>query len=168
MFKNLALTGLALVWAVNSASAQAPSHGAGSGASIPPAVSHAPPDAEAMKVLTERIRGGAVPSASGALPAMTGGSTRDAGSTSANATADSPAVALGWHYFHATNCSWYTDGTNNYFYVWPSEGGYWYSVNNIYIADALAISCVHGNYEAVYVNNATTGAFIETFSYNFQ
>ena len=36
------------------------------------------------------------------------------------ATLKSPGgVALGWNYFHATNCQWFFDGTNNWITVFP-------------------------------------------------
>ena len=77
-------------------------------------------------------------------------------------------VSAGWNYFHVYNCSWYQDSSGNqYFFVYPSEGGYWYSVNNLYVIPGLQTSCVNGNWEAVYVTNTSTGACDQTFSYPY-
>jgi len=78
-------------------------------------------------------------------------------------------VSAGWNYFHAYNCEWYVDSSGNqYFFVYPSEGGYWYSVNNLYAIPGLQTSCVNGNWEAVYVTNTSTGAFDYAVSYPFR
>jgi hypothetical protein len=85
------------------------------------------------------------------------------------ATLDGPGnTPTGWNVFHATNCEWYTDGTNNYLFVFPQEGGYWYVVNNIYVTDTFETGCVNGNYEATYVVNSTTGAFTNLVTYPYK
>jgi len=68
-------------------------------------------------------------------------------------------VPLGWNYFHATNCQWITDGVNNFLYVLPSEGGFWFYVNNVYAAHTFLTPCVNGNWAAVHVINSATGDF---------
>lgn len=161
MHKYLVVAGLALVGTASLAAAQMPGESSVNTSTSTPTPA-APPSPEVMKALTQQITKsrGAAASANGVLPSMTGGT---------HIVSSSPlAVTLGWHYFHAYNCSWYTDGTNNFFFVWPSEGGYWYTVNNLYTEGALATSCVHGYWNAVYVVNATSGAYNETYSYNFQ
>lgn len=94
----------------------------------------------------------------GAAPVMVSGGV----------AANGAPASAGWNYFHAYYCSWYLDSSGNqYFYVWPSEGGYWYAVNNLYAAQGLQISCANGNWEAVYVTNTSSGAFDETYSYPY-
>jgi hypothetical protein len=164
MHKYLVVAGLALVGTASLAAAQTSGESpAGNTSTSNPPPLAAPPSPEVMKALSQQITNsrGAAASANGVLPPMTGGGS-NTGSSSA------PAVALGWHYFHETNCSWYSDGTNNFFYVWPSEGGYWYTVNNLYTEVALTTSCVHGYWEALYVVDTVTGRYTETYSYNFQ
>jgi hypothetical protein len=77
-------------------------------------------------------------------------------------------VALGWNYFHATNCQWYFDGSNNYLYVIPSEGGFWVYRNNIYAAQTFLTGCVNGYWSAVHVINGTTGDFDSVYTYAFK
>ena len=77
-------------------------------------------------------------------------------------------VALGWNYFHATNCEWYTDGSNQYLYVFPSEGGFWFYRNNIYPAVTILTPCVNGYWEAVHVINSTTGDFDAVYTYAYK
>jgi hypothetical protein len=77
-------------------------------------------------------------------------------------------VPTGWNYFHATYCEWYFDGSNNFVVVYPQEGGYWYSYNNIYTDTTFKTACVNGNWVAVYVTNSTTGAFYYVFTYPYK
>ena len=77
-------------------------------------------------------------------------------------------VALGWNYFHATNCQWLLSGSNNYLYVFPSEGGFWYVLNNIYGASTFLTPCTQGYWAAVHVINSTTGAFDAIYTYPFK
>jgi hypothetical protein len=77
-------------------------------------------------------------------------------------------VALGWNYFHATNCQWYFDGATNYLYVYPSEGGFWVYRNNNYAASTILTPCVNGYWEAVHVINSTTGDFDAVYTYAFK
>ena len=73
------------------------------------------------------------------------------------------AAALGWQFVHATNCVSYSDG---YLYVFPREGGYWFTNAPLFTTTMLA-QCVHGNWIGFHVVTASTGAFdqIETFNY---
>src|SRR5947209_5685999 len=59
------------------------------------------------------------------------------------------AVTTGWHYFHATNCAGYYDGSTTWVYVFPSEGGYWYSSNSVF-QGIYENQCSVGNWTAVY------------------
>jgi hypothetical protein len=92
-----------------------------------------------------------------------------AAASGAGATLNAPGnVPTGWNYFHATYCEWYYDGSNNYLFVFPSEGGYWYIVNNDYATKTFLTGCVNGYYEAVYVYNSSTGAFNYIFTYPYK
>lgn len=77
-------------------------------------------------------------------------------------------VVSGWNLAHATNCGWYNDGINEWFFVYPAEGGIVYALNDLYVSQGLQISCGDGNYFAWYVTNTSTGAYNETFSYTFK
>ena len=80
-----------------------------------------------------------------------------------NGPGDTP---LGWNIFHATDCEWYTpDGTNNYTFVFPIEGGYWYTANNLFTTNTFDTACVNGNYVGVYVTSSSTGAFNEVITF---
>jgi hypothetical protein len=117
----------------------------------------APPTQPFDAAQLQRSRG-ATP---GAAPSN-GGGVIDTGKP-AGAT---PLVS-GWNYFHAHNCQWYFDGTNNWLYVYSPEGLYFYIPNNTYAANTFLTGCVNGYWEAVYVTNAATGAFtyIQTYYY---
>jgi hypothetical protein len=91
--------------------------------------------------------------------------TLGAGGATLNAVGN---VALGWNYFHATYCQWYYDGTNNYLYVFPSEGGFWYYRNNIYAASTFLTPCTQGYWAAVHVINSTTGDFDAIYTYPYK
>jgi hypothetical protein len=96
------------------------------------------------------------------LPAgtVTNGSSR-------SATAPSAGISAGWNYAHGTNCGWFFDGTNQWYYIFPWEGGIVYEVNNVYAGQGLQTACVEGNYFAWYVTNTSTGAYTQTYSYPF-
>lgn len=74
-------------------------------------------------------------------------------------------VPLGWNFFHATNCQWVTNGANNVLYVLPSEGGFWFYVNNVYAAHTFLTPCVNGNLAAIHVINGATGDFDSILTY---
>jgi hypothetical protein len=77
-------------------------------------------------------------------------------------------VVLGWNFFHATNCEWITDGVNNFLYVFPPEGGFWFVANDVLASQALLTGCVNGYFEAVNVINSSTGSFNAIFTYDFK
>ena len=58
-------------------------------------------------------------------------------------------VPLGWNFFHATNCQWVTNGANNVLYVLPSEGGFWFYVNNVYAAAVHVINGATGDFDSI-------------------
>ena len=76
-------------------------------------------------------------------------------------------AAAGWNYFHATNCAPYYDGSTTWVYVFPAEGGYWYTSNSIFETSMLT-QCAVGNWMAVYVTNTTTGYFPEIYTFAYK
>ena len=113
---------------------------------------------DAAQLLQSR---GAASQAVGTTPSNGGGVIPGA------TTGATPSLVSGWNYFHAYNCQWYYDGTNNYLYVFSPEGLYFYYPNNDYAAKTFLTGCVNGYWEAVYVTNTSTGAFnrIQTYYY---
>ena len=72
-------------------------------------------------------------------------------------------------FFHAYNCGWFTpNGSDQWFYVYPQEGGIWFVINNIYVALGLNVACADANLEAVHVINSNTGAFDQTESWPYR
>jgi hypothetical protein len=71
-------------------------------------------------------------------------------------------AAPGWYYVHATNCL----GYNGYLYVYPSEGGDWYT-NNTLFQNVLEPQCSLGNWVAFHVYN-TSGNWDEVYTYNYK
>jgi hypothetical protein len=77
-------------------------------------------------------------------------------------------VSLGWNFAHATNCGWFVDSSNNQWYlVFPIEGGMVFSINNPNVAYGLLTPCTNGNLFAWFVTNTSSGAFAQTFSYPY-
>jgi hypothetical protein len=74
-------------------------------------------------------------------------------------------VPLGRNIFHATNCEWFSDGTNEFLIVFPQEGGFWFIENNIFAADTFLTGCVRGDFVSVDVTDANTGAFEDIITY---
>jgi hypothetical protein len=78
-------------------------------------------------------------------------------------------VPLGFNFFHAYNCGWFTpDFVNNWFYVFPQEGGVWISINNIYDSLGLNVGCHDANLEAVHVINSSSGSWDQTESWPYR
>ena len=75
-------------------------------------------------------------------------------------------TSLGWHYQHATYCNAYFDGTTNWVYVYPSEGGYWFTSLK-YFGNTFINQCVLGNWVAVYVTD-TAGDFNQVYTYDYK
>jgi hypothetical protein len=59
-------------------------------------------------------------------------------------------VVLGWNYVHATSCQFYWDGANAWLYIFPSEGGYFYTAFTPWM-NMLAPACQTGNWVGFYV-----------------
>ena len=78
-------------------------------------------------------------------------------------------VVFGWNYAHATHCGWFLDNAfNEWFYIYPQEGGIVFAINDLYVSQGLQISCDAGNWFAWYVDNTSTGHYAQTYSYNFK
>jgi len=85
------------------------------------------------------------------------------------ATLNAPGgVAIGVHYFHATNCQWFTDGFNNWIYVFPIEGGFWFYLNSLYVSNIFETACANGNWVAINVIDSLTGNFDWVYTYPFK
>ena len=77
-------------------------------------------------------------------------------------------VVSGWNTAHATNCGWFLDSSNNqWYYVFPIEGGIVFGINNPNIAYGLLTPCTNGNLFAWFVTNTSSGAFNQTYSYPY-
>ena len=78
-------------------------------------------------------------------------------------------VVSGWNTAHATNCGWFLDSSNNqWYYVFPIEGGIVFTINNINTALGLLTPCVNGNLFAIDVVNGNTGAYNQTESFPYR
>ncbi len=77
-------------------------------------------------------------------------------------------LPVGFTAVHATNCGWFTDGFGNQFFlVFPQEGGIIFEVNNQNIAHGLMVPCVNGDFVGINVIDAA-GDFNLTFSFPFK
>lgn len=103
----------------------------------------------------ELTRGGTV--LNGAGVSSTGTLTSATGVTTAT---------LGWNYVHATTCVAYFDGSITWLYIYPQEGGYWFT-SHLSEQITIAPACQAGNWLAFYVVNGS-GYWnqVLTFSYN--
>ena len=144
--KSLGLAAIALGCSMGTAMAQntAPS-------------ATAPPSPQQMKILKALAEQHAATAKAGA-PSM--GSKANPGAS----------LTLGWNYAHATSCGWLRTlvGLNQFFYIFPQEGGVVVSADNLFTAQALQISCVNGNWFAWHVVDLESGAFDQTLSYDFK
>jgi len=131
------------------------------GFSIGVAAAQTPVDPNVLSKLVHEVTRAAKANNSGAL--SRGGIS--GGGATLNAIGN---VATGWNYFHATYCEWYTDGTNNFTFIFPQEGGFWFTENNLYTSQTFNTGCVNGNWEAVNVINSSTGAFNANLTYPFK
>ena len=78
-------------------------------------------------------------------------------------------VVLGWNYAHATHCGWFIDSSENeWFYIFPQEGGIIYTINDLYTGLGLQVPCGEGYWIGWFVTNTTTGAFVQTYSYSYK
>ena len=116
-----------------------------------------PPEPAGPEVVNSLISNQAMAAATAGKAAM--------GGRAQNGATNTP---TGWNYFHATYCEWYYDGTNNWLFVYPQEGGYWYYANNIYVTNTYETACVNGNWVAVWVYNGSTGAYNYVWTYPYK
>ncbi|MCG6863739.1 MAG: hypothetical protein LJE70_21160 [Chromatiaceae bacterium] len=101
-------------------------------------------------------------------PGTTGGSPYSSdGDVNSERAASQKAVPSGWNYFHATNCQWALEKGDQVLYVFPAEGGYWWTANNLYVHNMLAAACQTGNWVAVHVINSNTGEWDSLWTYDF-
>jgi hypothetical protein len=91
----------------------------------------------------------ATPSASGVAPSIV-----------------TPAFVTGWNVVHATTCMTYYDGTDTWFYVFPQEGGIYFT-NLVGSQIILAPQCVLGQWVAFYVYDSI-GDFNRVVTYGFK
>jgi hypothetical protein len=91
-----------------------------------------------------------------------GGTIHSGGST----TAQAATLSTGWYYVHATNCNSYYDGSTTWTYIYPSEGGYWFTSNPVH-QNTMLTQCTLGNWIAFYVNN-TNGSWNQSWTYTYK
>jgi hypothetical protein len=89
-----------------------------------------------------------------------------AGMASSGMSQDPP---LGWNFFTCTGSISYLDASgNNWEFVYPSAGGYWYVVNQSDQARQLGLACQSsqefGQQMAVYVINSSSGFFSQVYA----
>jgi hypothetical protein len=96
--------------------------------------------------------------------ALTLGGTSSSGGRKGKAGSITTQAVAGWNYVHATSCTYLNNG---YIYVYPSEGGYWYS-NVQEFKDALLTQCSTGNWVALYVTDPNAGTFSQVYTYDYR
>jgi hypothetical protein len=76
-----------------------------------------------------------------------------------------PLAVFGWNYVHATTCLSYWDGTNYWLYVFPAEGGSWFTGTPTH-QYTIAPACQTGNWLAFYIYNANGNwDRVQTYTY---
>ena len=102
------------------------------------------------------------------------GASATGGASVANPAAP---ISTGFHYGTATNCGWFFDGSNQWFYIFIGnmDGAntglgttyLLYILNNIYGGVGMAPSCSMGHYIGWFVTNSSSGSFNQTESYPY-
>lgn len=77
-----------------------------------------------------------------------------------------PAYSVGWNIVHATHCLTYFTGASTWLYIYPEEGGVFYT-NIANIQNAFNPQCALGNYVAIYVTNSS-GAWDRVYTYDYK
>lgn len=96
------------------------------------------------------------------------GQVKSGGSkTGAGATATAAPAAAGWNVAHATNCLAYYDGATTWLYVYPQEGGVWWTAN-LTFQNALEPQCSQGNWVAFYVYNTNGNLWNQVYTWNYK
>jgi hypothetical protein len=100
-----------------------------------------------------------------------GGAVSNGGGMSSAAALTNEAIVtnavLGWNYVHATNCTIYWDGANSWLYVYPQEGGFWYTAN-LSFQTTIAPACQTGNWIAFHVYDTNGNLFNQVWTYTFK
>jgi DNA-binding transcriptional regulator YdaS (Cro superfamily) len=74
--------------------------------------------------------------------------------------------SIGWYYVHPQNCTFGIIGATEYFYLYPAEGGYFYTNNHTY-EQLLAPICQTGNFVAIYVYDSA-GDWDQIYTFTFK
>src|SRR5262245_38338219 len=99
-----------------------------------------------------------------------GGTVSNGASISSSAAAGSNAAVAGtvtgWNVVHATTCHVFFDGAITWLYVYPLEGGIWFTANPLF-QNMIAPACQTGNYIAFYVFDIS-GLWNQVLTYTFK
>ncbi len=99
-------------------------------------------------------------------PAQHAATTQSGKIASGHTPATAAPVAVGWNYVHASNCDSYWDGSTSWLYIYPVEGGVWWT-NITGTQITIAPQCSLGNWIAFHVTNSS-GAWDQVFTYNYR
>jgi len=83
-----------------------------------------------------------------------GGVSAAAGSNLSATSTLSSAWSVGWNYVHLSNCYLFYSGGYPYLYMYPKEGGYFYTTNTVF-QQLIAPACQTGNWIAFYVYDSS-------------
>ena len=81
-------------------------------------------------------------------------------------SAQALAAATGWNFVHARACVGYFDGVTTWLYIYPAEGGLWWT-GNPGLQNAIGPSCQSGNWLGFYVYN-TNGDWNQVAIYPYK
>jgi hypothetical protein len=148
MVRSLGLVAIAFICSIGIAAAQQ--------------VPTSPVSPEVLGNLVSKIRpapaNGPMSTAQPAVPTNAGG-----------ASTNSPGnLVVGFNFVHATNCEWFTDGTNNFLFLLPQEGGFFATENNLFTAQTFLTGCVNGDFVGVNVTDSSTGNFNAVLTFPFK
>ena len=88
------------------------------------------------------------------------------GVSSTEARTSGTRLVSGWNFVHAANCVSYWDGSSYWLYIYPQEGGYFFTGNSPH-QYTIAPACQTGYWLAFHVYNVTNGAWdqVQTYTY---
>jgi hypothetical protein len=72
------------------------------------------------------------------------------------------AAAVGWNWIHAANCQTYWDGTTTWLYIFPQEGGSFWTANKV-LQGTIQPACQTGKLLAFYIN--ADGSWHQVYTY---
>ena len=78
----------------------------------------------------------------------------------------SPQWSLGWNYVHIANCTVYINNAGFYLFVYPVEGGYFYTALPEF-KELINPSCQSGNWIAFYVTDSY-GDWDQVWTYTYR